>query len=205
MRRRTHTVVVLVGRVHKGVLEAIGYARSLRPDRLLAVSVVSNAEEQEQIVGEWERRDMPVELRTVYSPYRELQRSVLRFVDELDDEHPDDFLTIVLPEFVLDHWWEKALHNQSALILRARLRARPNTIVTSLPVPHRRERRGRAGQRRVTLTTRMTTLPMLAPVNIALSASTDDSRPAYCWVRNCSCPLATQPPRISATSGKRSQ
>ena len=133
VRRRTHTVVVLVGRVHKGVLEAIGYARSLRPDRLLAVSVVSNAEEQEQIVDEWERRDLPVELRTVYSPYRELIRSVLRFVDELDEEHPDDFLTIVLPEFVLDHWWEKALHNQSALILRARLRARPNTIVTSLP------------------------------------------------------------------------
>ena len=69
----------------------------------------------------------------MYSPYRELIRSVLRFVDELDEEHPDDFLTIVLPEFVLDHWWEKALHNQSALILRARLRARPNTIVTSLP------------------------------------------------------------------------
>jgi amino acid transporter len=133
VRRRTHTVVVLVGRVHKGVLEALGYARSLNPDRLLAVSVVSNAEEQERIVGEWERRHIPVELRTVYSPYRELQRSVMRFVDELDDEHPDDFLTVVLPEFVLDHWWEKALHNQSALILRSRLRARPNTIVTSLP------------------------------------------------------------------------
>jgi amino acid transporter len=133
VRRRTHTCVVLVGRVHKGVLEALGYARSLRPDRLIAVSVVSNAEEQERIVGEWERRDIPVELRTVYSPYRELQRSVMRFVDELDDEHPDDFLTVVLPEFVLDHWWEKALHNQSAFLLRARLRARPNTVVTSLP------------------------------------------------------------------------
>ncbi|MBV9952285.1 MAG: APC family permease [Acidimicrobiia bacterium] len=133
VRRRTHTVVVLVGRVHKGVLEALGYARSLRPDRLIAVSVVSNAEEQERIVGEWEKREIPVELRTVYSPYRELQRSVMRFVDELDDEHPDDFLTIVLPEFILDHWWEKALHNQSAFILRARLRARPNTVVTSLP------------------------------------------------------------------------
>jgi amino acid transporter len=133
VRRRTHTVVVLVGKVHKGVLEALGYARSLRPDRLIAVSVVSNAEEQERIVGEWEKRDIPVELRTVYSPYRELQRSVMRFIDELDDEHPEDFLTVVLPEFVLGHWWEKALHNQSALILRARLRARPNTVVTSLP------------------------------------------------------------------------
>ena len=132
IRRRTHTVLVLVGRMHKGVLEALGYARSLRPDRLLAVSVVSNAEEQERIVAAWEVRGVPIELRTVYSPYRELQRPVMKFVDELDAQHPDDYLTVILPEFILDHWWEKALHNQSALLLRARLRARPNTIVTSL-------------------------------------------------------------------------
>ncbi len=132
-RRRTHTVVVLVGRVHKGVLESLAYARSLNPDRLVAVSVVSNAEEQEAITASWEDHNIPVELRTVYSPYRELGRPILRFVDELDSEVSDDFLTVVLPEFVLDHWWEQVLHNQSALLLRARLRARPNTVVTSVP------------------------------------------------------------------------
>ncbi len=132
-RRRTHTVVVLVGRVHKGVLEALAYARSLNPDRLLAVSVVSNAEEQEQISQAWERHRIPVDLRTVFSPYRELSRPVMQFVDEHDKEVEDDFLTVVLPEFVLDHWWEQLLHNQSALLLRARLRARPNTVVTSVP------------------------------------------------------------------------
>ena len=119
-RRRTHTVLVLVGRVHKGVLESIAYARSLRPDRLVAVSVVSNAEEQERITKAWEDFDIPVELRTVYSPYRELQRPIVKFVDELDAEIADDFVTVILPEFVLDHWWEQVLHNQSALLLRAR-------------------------------------------------------------------------------------
>jgi amino acid transporter len=132
-RRRTHTVLVLVGRVHKGVLESLAYARSLRPDRLIAVSVVSNAEEQEKITKAWEEFEIPVELRTVYSPFRELQRPIVRFIDELDAEVADDFVTVVLPEFVLDHWWEQLLHNQSALLLRARLRARPNTIVTSVP------------------------------------------------------------------------
>ena len=132
-RRRTHTVLVLVGRVHKGVLESIAYARSLRPDRLIAVSVVSNAEEQERITTAWEDFDIPVELRTVYSPFRELQRPIVKFIDEIDAEIADDFVTVVLPEFVLDHWWEQVLHNQSALLLRARLRARPNTIVTSVP------------------------------------------------------------------------
>jgi len=132
-RRRTHTVVLLVGRVHQGVLESIAYARSLNPDRLVAVSVVGNAEEQERITAAWERFQVPIELRTVYSPYRELQRPILRFIDELDEEVEDEFVTVILPEFVLDHWYEQILHNQSALLLRARLRARPNTIVTSVP------------------------------------------------------------------------
>ncbi|MEJ7583898.1 MAG: APC family permease [Acidimicrobiales bacterium] len=132
-RRRTHTVIVLVGRVHKGVLESLAYARSMAPDRLVAVSVVANAEEQERITEAWRKFDIPIELRTVYSPYRELSRPIMRFVSELDDEIADEFLTVVLPEFVLDHWWEQLLHNQSALLLRARLRSRPNTIVTSVP------------------------------------------------------------------------
>ena len=83
--------------MHKGVLESIAYARSLRPDRLMAVSVVSNAEEQERITKAWEDFDIPVELRTVYSPFRELQRPIVKFVDELDAEIADDFVTVILP------------------------------------------------------------------------------------------------------------
>ena len=133
-RRRTHTVVVLVGRVTKGSLEAIAYARSLRPDRLVAVSRGRRRPSSRRpSPRQWEEHDIPVELRTLYSPYRELSRPIMRFVDEYDDEVTDDFLTVVLPEFVLDHWYEQILHNQSALVLRTRLRTRPNTVVTSVP------------------------------------------------------------------------
>ena len=133
VRRRTNTVVVLVGKITKGSLQAIAYARSLNPDRLVAVSVVSSAEEQARINGDWEKFELPVELRTLYSPYRELSRPILRLADELDETHQDHFLTVVVPEFTLDHWWQQLLHNQSALVLRTRLRARPNTVVTSVP------------------------------------------------------------------------
>ncbi|MCU1353904.1 MAG: amino acid/polyamine/organocation transporter, superfamily [Acidimicrobiales bacterium] len=132
-RRKTNTVVVLVGRITKGSLQAIAYARSLNADRLVAVSVVSNGEEQQRITDSFEQHGIPVELRTIYSPYRELSRPVLRFIDELDEEYDDDFVTVIVPEFVLDHWWQQLLHNQSALVLRTRLRSRPNTIVTSVP------------------------------------------------------------------------
>jgi amino acid transporter len=133
VRRRTNTVIVLVGRVTKGSLTAIAYARSLNPDRLVAVSVVSTPEEQERITQQWDDHQIPVELVTLYSPYRELTRPILRYVDELDDEFDDDFVTVVVPEFNLEHWWQQVLHNQSALVLRTRLRGRKNTIVTSVP------------------------------------------------------------------------
>ncbi|NLD76505.1 MAG: APC family permease [Acidimicrobiales bacterium] len=133
VRRRTNTVIVLVGRVTKGSLTAIAYARSLNPDKLVALSVVATPEEQERITSQWEEHDIPVDLVTLYSPYRELTRPILRYIDDLDAETPDDFITVVVPEFTLDKAWQQLLHNQSALVLRTRLRGRPNTIVTSVP------------------------------------------------------------------------
>jgi len=142
-RRKRHTVIVLVGNVHRGVLDAITYARSLSPDRILAVSVVHDDDQQRAIEEQWQRYEIPVELRTVYSPYRELAGPVMKLVDELDEEWPDDVITVIVPEFVLAHWWEQLLHNQSALVLRARLRLRPNTVVTAVPIhihPRSKER-----------------------------------------------------------------
>jgi amino acid transporter len=133
-RRHRHTVIVLVSRVHRGVLDAITYARSQAPDRLIALTIVHDEHQQQRINDEWEQFEIPVELRTVYSPYRELATPVMQFIDDLDREWPDDIITVVLPEFLLSHWWEQLLHNQSALVLRTRLRFRPNTIVVTVPV-----------------------------------------------------------------------
>ncbi len=132
--RHSHTVVVLIGTVNRGVLHAIAYARSMRPDRLVAISVVASAEEEERIVDAWEEFELPVELRTIFSPYRDLTGPVLEVIDELDAERPDDVITVVIPEFVVEHWWDRVLHNQSAVVLRAKLRQRPNTAITLIPV-----------------------------------------------------------------------
>jgi amino acid transporter len=131
--RRTHLVVVLVGSVHRGVLDALAYARSLAPERLLAVSVVTDDEEQRRLVQAWDDYGIAVPLHTISSPYRELTRPVLEYLDELDAESPDDVITVVIPEFVTP-WKQHWLHNQSAFALKARLLYRPNTVVTSVPV-----------------------------------------------------------------------
>jgi amino acid transporter len=132
-RRRTHLVVVLVGSMHKGVIDAVLYARSLAPERLIAVSVVTDQEEHDRLVEEWAEYDLPVELHTIASPYRELTQPVLEYLDELDAESADDVITVVIPEFVTP-WSQQWLHNQSALAIKARLLYRPNTVVTSVPV-----------------------------------------------------------------------
>ena len=131
--RRTHLVVVLVGSVHRGVLEAVQYARSLAPERLLAVSVVTDHEEQDRLTEAWVEYGIPIPLHTISSPYRELTQPVLEYLDELDAESPDDVITVVIPEFVTQ-WKTQWLHNQSAFALKARLLYRPNTVVTSVPV-----------------------------------------------------------------------
>jgi len=131
--RHTHVAVVLVGSVNRGALNALSYARSLAPDRLLAVSVVGDPAEQEELTKSWDDHNIPVELHTIYSPYRELTRPVLQYLDELDQESPDEMITVIIPEFVTS-WSTQFLHNQSALALKARLLYRPNTVVTSVPV-----------------------------------------------------------------------
>jgi amino acid transporter len=128
-----NTVVVLVGRVHKGVLQALSYAKSLNARHLLAVCVVTDEEEEAKIKEQWEEYGIDVPLETVYSPYRELHKPLRSFIDELDALYDNDVVTVVIPEFVVNHWWEHLLHNQSALLLKGRLLFRKGTVVISVP------------------------------------------------------------------------
>lgn len=132
-RAMNHTVVVLVGGVHRGVLEALAYARSMRPNQIMALSVVIDEEEQARIERAWSEFRIDVPLEIMLSPYRELTRPVMRFVDELDARYENDIVTIVIPEFVVGKWWAQLLHNQSALFLKGRLLFRKGTVVTSVP------------------------------------------------------------------------
>jgi amino acid transporter len=131
--RRNQTMVVLVGGVHRGVLEALTYARAYNPDHLLAVSIVTEEEEQERLEQQWEEHGLDITLEFVHSPYRELTKPVLRFLDNLDQRWENDTVTVLIPEFVVTRWWEQIFHNQSALMLKGRLLFRKRTVVTSVP------------------------------------------------------------------------
>ncbi|MCU1501232.1 MAG: hypothetical protein JWM12_586, partial [Ilumatobacteraceae bacterium] len=132
-KRHTHYVVVLVGTLNRGTLDAIQYARSLSPDRIIGLSVVQDAEEEHALREQWDEFHVGIELHTISSPYRELTRPILDYIDELDAERDDDIITVVIPEFVTK-FSSQWLHNQSALALKARLLYRPHTVVVSIPI-----------------------------------------------------------------------
>ncbi|HVE47665.1 MAG TPA: APC family permease [Acidimicrobiales bacterium] len=128
-----HTVIVLVGRVHKGVLQALEYAKAMRPNHLAAVFVASDDEEREAILAQWQAFRIDVPLEIVSSPYRELVKPLETFLDDLDQRWRNDTVTVVIPEFVVDRWYANLLHNQSALAVKLALLDRPGTVVTSVP------------------------------------------------------------------------
>ncbi|MCP2323049.1 amino acid transporter [Hamadaea flava] len=129
---RIHAVV-LVSRLHRPTIRALGFARATRPDTLTALTVAITPDEVRQLQAEWEAHDIPVPLTIVDSPYRDITGSVLTFVARLHAEHPQDLISIYIPEYVVDRWWEHLLHNQSALRLKARLLYKRGVMVTSVP------------------------------------------------------------------------
>ena len=129
---RNHAIV-LVSRIHLPTLRALAYARATAPSSIEAVTVSVDPEETEALRQEWITRDLRVPLTILDSPYREIGRPVVDYVRRLRRESPRDVVTVFVPEYVLGHWWEQLLHNQSALRLKSRLLFTPGVMVTSVP------------------------------------------------------------------------
>lgn len=129
---RNHAIV-LVSKVHQPTLRAVAYAQATRPDTLTAVTVNVDEKDTRAIQAEWERREVPVPLTVIDSPYREITRPILDFVASVRRDAPRDVVTVFIPEYVVGRWWENLLHNQSALRLKGRLLYEPGVMVTSVP------------------------------------------------------------------------
>jgi len=139
---RIHAIV-LVSRLHKPTLQALAYARASRPNSLEALTVDINAEKTAALLEEWDARRIPVPLKVLSSPYREIQRPIVRYVRTVRRESPRDVVTVYIPEYVVGHWWEQLLHNQSALRLKGRLLFTPGVMVTSVPFQLRSSQQAR--------------------------------------------------------------
>ncbi|MEU4120481.1 APC family permease [Kitasatospora sp. NPDC028055] len=129
---RVHAIV-LVSKLHKPALRALAYARLAHAHTLEAVTVNVDPADTAALRREWDERGIEVPLKVLDSPYREITGPVLDYVKNLRRSSPRDVVAVYIPEYVVGHWYEHLLHNQSALRLKGRLLFKPGVMVTSVP------------------------------------------------------------------------
>lgn len=129
---RGNIVLVAISGVHRAVLQALDYARTLSHD-VRGVYVDVEPEVTARVEREWREAAGGIPLVLLESPYRSLLEPLLEYVDRLHEERPEDFVTIVVPEFVPAKWWHHLFHNQRALLIKGALLFKPNIVVTSVP------------------------------------------------------------------------
>ncbi len=133
-----HRFIVPLGGLDRAAIASLAYARSVS-GHVTAMHVMLDEEQVEQVRTSWDewQHQLPAEEEThlllIESPYRSILRPILAYIDAVRLRHPQDILTVIVPEFVVAHWWEYLLHNQVALRLKAALLFRPGVAVLNIP------------------------------------------------------------------------
>lgn len=125
-------VVVLVAGMHKGVVEAVEYARSISPN-VTAISVDLDPTQTTKLRLRWAEWAPEIPLVVLESPYRSILHPVLEYIDRMERQGEGKYLTVVIPEFIPAKWWQHFLHNQTALLLKAALLFKPGKVSVSVP------------------------------------------------------------------------
>jgi hypothetical protein len=133
-----HRLIVPIDKLNRPAVQSLAYARSIS-QHVTAVHVILDMDKADTLQQDWQRwqqqlgDDEETHLLIIDSPYRSLIRPLLAYIDTIHERYPQDTLSVVLPEFVVAHWWQHFLHNQTALRLKASLLFRPGIVVINLP------------------------------------------------------------------------
>ncbi|BAW92982.1 APC family amino acid-polyamine-organocation transporter [Actinomyces sp. Chiba101] len=125
--------IVLASSLHKPALRALTYALSTNPTSIEALTVDIGDDRAAQLLDDWDEADLQVPLTVLDSPYRDITRSVIAYVRSVRRESPRDLVVVFIPEYLVKHWWEQALHNQMALRIKTALLFTPGVVVASVP------------------------------------------------------------------------
>ena len=133
LRPIRHEVIVPISGIHRGVVRALEYAKAIAPEHVTALYINIDEDITKKLREKWHQLGGGVELVVLASPYRSLVGPLIRYLDRRMKAHPDQMLTVVLPEFIPAKWWQHLLHNQTSLLLKGALLFKPDVIVTSVP------------------------------------------------------------------------
>ena len=125
--------VIMVQAVNKPTMRAVNFARATRASGIEAVTVSVDDAETRAITAMWDAQDIEVPLKVIASPYREVTGPFLNYVKGIRSDNPRDVVCVYIPEYIVGHWWEQLLHNQTGLILKTRLNFMQGVMVTSVP------------------------------------------------------------------------
>ena len=126
-----HVVIIPISGLHRGVMNAIRYGRSISHD-LRICFVETDIESGERMRQQWTDKFPDMKLYTLHSPYRSISEPILKFIDEVAKEHPSEFTTVIFPEFITAKWYHQLLHNQTAWLIKLSLLYKKRIIVTSV-------------------------------------------------------------------------
>jgi amino acid transporter len=125
-------VVVVVAGIHRGVVEALEYAKSISPNAT-ALTVDLDPTKTARLRLQWAEWEPDVPLVVLESPYRSILHPLLEYIDRMEKQGEGRYMTVILPEFICSHWWEHFLHNQTALLIKAALFFKPGKVTVSVP------------------------------------------------------------------------
>jgi amino acid transporter len=130
-----HTILIPIGDLHRGVVRALQYAKTLAGQdvAIRAVYVETDPARTARLEEKWGQWGLGVPLVVLTSPYRSLLRPLLDYIDALQSRGGEHMITVVVPEFLPRRWWQHMLHNQTALVIKAALLFRRNTVVADVP------------------------------------------------------------------------
>ena len=131
-RPRHNTVLVPISGLQRAVVRALDYARTLSSD-VRAVYVEMDPAATQHLRRDWCDWGRGTPLVVLASPFRSLLEPLLEYIERVDAARKDQYVTIVLPEFVPARWWHHLFHNQRALLIKGALLFKPNIVVTSVP------------------------------------------------------------------------
>ena len=147
LRPVQHEVIVPISGIHRGVLQAFEYAKTIANGHITALYINVDEEATQKLRAKWTGFVEGVELVVIASPYRSLVAPMIRYIDRRLQLHPQQLVTVVLPEFVPAKWWHHLLHNQTSLMLKGALLFKPNVIVISVPYHLKIEKNGANSKR----------------------------------------------------------
>lgn len=125
--------ILLIHDINKPFLKAINYANSIS-NNITALHVCRHPEHAKSLRKEWEDLGIPIELKIILTPYRDIIKPMDDYLIEREAQlQPGENISVISIKLVMKHWYDYILHNQTTYFLSKNLSKHKNVSFIILP------------------------------------------------------------------------